>query len=88
MDTPLTTPCSCSSGALLNLVSVARFSTITGRPEASVKPACEFAAGRLMRGADQPLLPADAGAQQQLGVARHEFEDLHELDVEDGGDRR
>ena len=41
-----------------------------------------------MRDADQAVAPAAAGAQQQLGVARHQLEDLHELDVEDVRDGR
>ena len=47
-----------------------------------------MAAGRFVRGADSARAPAEAGAQQELGVARHQFEDLHELDVENLGDRR
>ena len=50
--------------------------------------AMRMAAGRLVRGADQPLAPAVAGAQQQLGIARHQLEDFHELDVEDLRDGR
>jgi len=48
-----------------------------------------MAAGRLVRSADETFAPADARAQQKLGVAGHQFEDLHELDIEDlreGGD--
>ena len=41
-----------------------------------------------MRGADQPIAPAEAGAQQQLRVARDQLEDFHELDVENSRDGR
>ena len=50
--------------------------------EAGLRPADR----RDVRAADQARLPADARAQQQLGIARHEFQDLDEFDVEHRGD--
>ncbi len=41
---------------------------------------------RDVRPAYQVRLPADAGPQHQFGIARHEFEDLDEFDVEYRGD--
>ena len=50
------------------------------------KAGLRAADGRDVRPADQVRLPADAGPQQQLGIAGHEFQDLDEFDVEHRGD--
>jgi hypothetical protein len=56
-------------------------------------PRCERVAGmrlpsgRDVGGPDHRGRPSDAGAQQHLGVARHQLQNLDQLDVEDVGDR-
>ncbi len=47
-----------------------------------------MASGQFVRGPDRAFAPADARAQQQLRVARDQLENLHELDIENSGDRR
>jgi len=57
------------------------------RPAGSKRVAgLRVAGGRNMSPPDQPRLPSDAGPEQELGVARKQFEDLHQLDVDDLAD--
>src|SRR6516165_3810961 len=46
------------------------------------------AGGGNVGGADQPGLPSDTGSEQELGVARNQFEDFHHFEVENLPDRR